>query len=59
MKSLTYEEKLRLFKAGAYMFEVPGWLHYAWRDPEWIEHIDQHGIWCPSLIKSSTQQEAV
>lgn len=42
---LTQEQKLRLYKAGSYKFNVPPVCHASWTDRDWINYIDANGGW--------------
>lgn len=42
---MTYEAKVKLYRAGLYMFKPPPVPHAAWGEADWIRYIDAHGRW--------------
>jgi hypothetical protein len=46
-KTMTYEEKVRLFSAKRYLMPLPPLGTRNWLVRDYIRYIDQHGRWCP------------
>lgn len=47
-KTMTYDEKVRLFNAKRYLMPLPPLGTKNWTTRDFIRFIDQHGRWCPS-----------
>jgi hypothetical protein len=46
-QTLTYEEKVRLFKATRFLMPLPPLGTKNWTVRDYIRYIDQRGRWCP------------
>jgi len=46
-KTMTYDEKVRLFNAKRYLMPLPPLGTRNWTVRDYIRYIDQHGRWCP------------
>ena len=44
------ERKLKMYRAGEYMFEARYLYgdHARWTDQEWVNYINTHGAWMPT-----------
>lgn len=44
---MTYDEKLRLYRAGRYLFQPPPVMCAMWTEADWVRYIDNCGKWLP------------
>lgn len=48
---MSYENKVKLYRAGLYMFKPPPVPHAAWGEADWIRYIDAHGRWIDAATR--------